>query len=133
MPRKLLKCIFFFVDLTYAHIVAMSPFENTLAAFNLPGHKLLDALEYSVSPIDLKNGITSSYIFLQVAGLKITYNFANTVGERVVDIKVRCAECDIPAYEDFDPTKIYRIVAPDFLAEGGDGFTMLRDHGSDWQ
>ncbi|XP_036319648.1 apyrase [Rhagoletis pomonella] len=120
-------------NLTYAHIVTMSPFENKLAAFNLPGHKLLEALEYSVSPIDLENGVTSSYIFVQVAGLKITYNFANTAGERVVDIKVRCAECEIPVYEDFDPTKIYRIVAPDFLAEGGDGFTMLRDHGSDWQ
>lgn len=111
----------------------MSPFENKLTAFNIPGHKLLEALEYSVSPINLENGITSSYRFVQVSGLKITYNFANAVGERVVDIEVRCAECDAPFYEDFDSTKIYRVVAPDFLAEGGDGFSMLRDHGYDWQ
>uniref|UniRef100_A0A0A1WD31 apyrase n=1 Tax=Zeugodacus cucurbitae TaxID=28588 RepID=A0A0A1WD31_ZEUCU len=120
-------------NITYAHIVTMSPFENQLTAFNLPGHKLLEALEYSVSPIDFENGVTSSYRFLQVAGLRITYNYTNKVGERVVDIKVRCVECDIPIYEDFDSKKIYRIVAPVFLAEGGDGFTMLRDHGSDWQ
>lgn len=111
----------------------MSPFENKLTAFNIPGHKLLEALEYSVSPIDLDNGVSSSYRFIQVSGLKITYNYSNPVGERVVDIKVRCSECDIPVYEDFDSTKIYRVVAPDFLAEGGDGFAMLRDYGYDFQ
>ncbi|XP_018800273.1 PREDICTED: apyrase isoform X1 [Bactrocera latifrons] len=120
-------------NITYSHIVTMSPFENKLTAFNIPGHKLLEALEYSVSPIDLDGGVTSSYRFIQVSGLKITYNYANPNGERVVDIKVRCSECDIPVYEDFDSTKIYRVVAPDFLAEGGDGFAMLRDYGYDFQ
>lgn len=111
----------------------MSPFENMLTAFNLPGHKLLEALEFSVEPIDVESGVQTSSRFIQVAGLKVTYNFTNPVGERVVDIKVRCVECDIPVYEDFDSTKIYRIVAPDFLAEGGDGFSMLKEHGYDWQ
>ncbi|XP_011201519.2 apyrase isoform X4 [Bactrocera dorsalis] len=120
-------------NITYSHIVTMSPFENKLTAFNIPGHKLIEALEYSVSPIDLDSGVTSSYRFIQVSGLKITYNYANPTGERVVDIKVRCSECDIPVYEDFDSTKIYRVVAPDFLAEGGDGFAMLRDYGYDFQ
>ncbi|XP_039958539.1 apyrase [Bactrocera tryoni] len=120
-------------NITYSHIVTMSPFENKLTAFNIPGHKLLEALEYSVSPIDLDSGVTSSYRFIQVSGLKITYNYANPTGERVVDIKVRCSECDIPVYEDFDSTKIYRVVAPDFLAEGGDGFAMFRDYGYDFQ
>ncbi|XP_053949930.1 apyrase isoform X2 [Anastrepha ludens] len=120
-------------NISYAHLVTMSPFENRLAAFNLPGHKLLEALEFSVNPINLEGGVTSSSIFIQVAGLKITYNFTNPVGQRVVDVKVRCADCEIPVYDDLDSTKIYRIVAPDFLAEGGDGFTMLRDYGSDWQ
>ncbi|XP_004535080.1 apyrase isoform X5 [Ceratitis capitata] len=120
-------------NITYAHIVTMSPFENMLTAFNLPGHKLLEALEFSVEPIDVESGVQTSSRFIQVAGLKVTYNFTNPVGERVVDIKVRCVECDIPVYEDFDSTKIYRIVAPDFLAEGGDGFSMLKEHGYDWQ
>ncbi|XP_014096986.3 apyrase isoform X3 [Bactrocera oleae] len=119
--------------LTYAHLVTMSPFENVLTAFNLPGHKLLEALEFSVQPIDIKSNTTNSPIYMQVAGLKITYNYNNPVGERVVDLKVRCANCAIPLYEDFDSRKIYRIVAPDFLAEGGGGFTMFRDYGSDWQ
>lgn len=111
----------------------MSPFENVLTAFNLPGHKLLEALEFSVQPIDIKSNTTNSPIYMQVAGLKITYNYNNPVGERVVELKVRCANCAIPLYEDFDSRKIYRIVAPDFLAEGGGGFTMFRDYGSDWQ
>lgn len=111
----------------------MSPFENVLTAFNLPGHKLLEALEYSVKSIDIKSNSTSSAVYMQVSGLKITYNYNNPVGERVVDVKVRCANCAIPLYEDFDSKKMYRIVAPDFLAEGGDGYTMFRDSGSNWQ
>ncbi|XP_036319651.1 apyrase-like isoform X2 [Rhagoletis pomonella] len=119
--------------LTYAHLIAMSPFENVLTAFNLPGHKLLEALEYSVQAIDIKNNYTSSDVFLQVSGLKITYDYSKSPGERIIDVKVRCANCDIPAYEDFDSRKTYRIVAPDFLVEGGGGYTMFTEYGSDWQ
>ncbi|XP_054729554.1 apyrase isoform X1 [Anastrepha obliqua] len=119
--------------LTYAHLISVSPFENVLTAFNLPGHKLLEALELSVKPIDFKNNSTTSAVYLQVSGLKITYDYNRPPGQRVVDVKVRCANCEIPLYEDFDSRKIYRIVAPSFLAEGGDGYKMFKDYGSDWQ
>ncbi|KAL7743238.1 hypothetical protein ACLKA6_016182 [Drosophila palustris] len=112
-------------NITYAHMVSMSPFSNTLMAFNLPGSKIIEALEYSVSKVDLENGVTSSYIMLQVSGLKVTYDFTKPVNSRVVSVHVRCADCPVPVYEPFEPTKSYRIVASDFLVGGGDGYTML--------
>lgn len=110
----------------------MSPFENKLIAYNLPGRKLIEALEYGVSKIDLENGVTSSYIMLQVAGLKVTYDYTKPVNSRVVSVLARCADCDVPIYEPLEPAKIYRIASPDFLQGGGDGFTMLAE-GTDLQ
>lgn len=113
-------------------MVSMSPFDNILIAYNLPGSKIVEALEYSVSIIDLEGGQTSSYIMLQVSGLKVTYDFTKPVNSRVISVLVRCAECEVPLYEPLEPTKIYRLVSPDFLQNGGDGFSMLAE-GTDRQ
>uniref|UniRef100_A0A1I8PB47 apyrase n=1 Tax=Stomoxys calcitrans TaxID=35570 RepID=A0A1I8PB47_STOCA len=115
-------------NLTYSHMVTMSPFEGTLSAFDLPGEQLLEALEFAVSKIDLDNGITTSVPFLQVAGLKITYDYKRPVNERVVGLKVRCGACRLPSYEPLNKTSLYRIVASNFLLNGGDGFHMLEKH-----
>lgn len=111
----------------------MSPFENILTAFDLPGDKLLEALELGASIIDYENGVTSSYIFLQVSGLKVTYDFKKPAYQRVIDVKVRCAKCDVPRFEAFNPASTYRIVAPNFLQDGGDGYHMFRDYGTNVQ
>ncbi|EDV95400.1 apyrase isoform X2 [Drosophila grimshawi] len=112
-------------NLTYAHLVTMSPFENKLVAYNLPGSNVIAALEYAVSKIDLANGVYSSMYYMQVSGLKVTYDYTKPVNSRVVDVKARCADCNVPIYEPLEPTKVYRIVTPDFLQGGGDGFSML--------
>ncbi|XP_055853698.1 apyrase-like [Episyrphus balteatus] len=118
-------------NLTYAHVVTMSPFENALIAFNLKGQHLIDTLEYSVNLVEAENGIYSSRNMLQVSGLRITYNYKNTPGKRVQDVQVKCADCDIPRYLPLDKNKEYRIVTADFLANGGDGFTMLASNAKD--
>ncbi|XP_068155450.1 apyrase isoform X3 [Drosophila tropicalis] len=114
-------------ELTYAHMISMSPFENTLVAYNLPGSKIVEALEYGVSKVDLENGVTSSYYNLQVAGIRVNYDFTKPVNSRVVSIRVRCADCEVPIYEALENDKLYRIASPNFLQQGGDGFTMLAE------
>lgn len=110
----------------------MSPFDNILIAYNLPGAKIVEALEYSVSIIDLENDEPSSYIMLQVSGLKVTFDYTKPAYSRVISVLVRCADCEVPLYEPLEPTKIYRLVSPDFLQNGGDGFYMLAE-GTDRQ
>ncbi|XP_034663764.1 apyrase isoform X2 [Drosophila subobscura] len=119
-------------NLTYAHMVSMSPFENTLVAYNLPGSRLVAALEHAVSKIDLENGVASSYINLQFSGIKVKYDYTKPVYSRVVSVYVRCADCETPVYEPLDPYRLYRLTSPDFLQQGGDGYIMLAE-GTDIQ
>lgn len=106
----------------------MSPFENIILTYDIPGKKLKEALELSVASIDPENHINSSRIFLQVAGLKVRYNFRKPPYHRVVDLQVRCRVCKVPKYEPFDPEATYRIATPRFLKNGGDGYKMLQEH-----
>ncbi|XP_017045841.1 apyrase isoform X1 [Drosophila ficusphila] len=114
-------------NLTYAHMVSMSPFENTLVAYNLPGSKLVEALEWAVSKVDLENGVTGSYINLQVSGIRVKYDYTKPIGSRVISVSVRCADCEVPKYEPLVSEKLYRLTSPNFLQEGNDGFSMLAD------
>lgn len=111
-------------------MVTMSPFENVLNTIDIKGKYIKEALEFGVQYVDLYNSVTSSYIFLQVSGLKIVYDFYKPVGQRVVGLKVRCIQCDYPVYEEFDEEKVYRIAGPSFLIDGGDGFSMFPQYGT---
>ena len=57
------------------------------------------------------------------------YNLWNPAGERVVRVQVRCAKCRIPRYEELDMDEMYGILTSTFMLSGGDGYTMLSDHG----
>ncbi|EDV46098.2 uncharacterized protein Dere_GG18390 [Drosophila erecta] len=119
-------------DLTYAHIVSMSPFENTLVSYNLPGNKIVEAMEWAVSKVDLENGVTGSHINLQLSGIRVKYDYTKPVGSRVISASIRCADCQVPKYEPLVSNKLYRLTSPNFLQAGGDGYTMLAE-GTDLQ
>lgn len=114
--------------LTYSHLVTMSPFENTLTAFSLKGKYLKEALEHGLQYFNIPAGETSSYIMSQVSGLRMTVKVTNPVGSRVTELKAKCHQCSIPIYEDVKDETVYRIVAPNFLANGGDGYEALEKH-----
>lgn len=61
-------------------------------------------------------------------GLKVVYNVTNPVGYRVESLDVLCNECLNPEYFPLDESKMYRIIAMSYLANGGDGFNMVRDN-----
>lgn len=46
----------------------------------------------------------------------------------MTSLQVRCRHCTIPIYEDLDEERIYRIVVPSFLAEGGFGFNLIQKY-----
>jgi len=97
-------------DVTLKHIYQAFPFRNMLVVGDLSGAQLLAALGRSASldPNDNPGG------FLQVSGLRYTI-----ADGRLADASLR----DRP----LDPQRIYRVVMPDFLAEGGDGYAMLKE------
>lgn len=105
--------------LTFAELVATLPFENTLDVFELRGQHLWDTLEFSMS---------DSYYMLQSAGLRAEFDMSQPVGRRTQRIEVLCHECLVPKYEPIDLAKWYRVIAPSFLANGGDGFDTINDN-----
>lgn len=88
------------------------PFENRLVGIELSGSALLDALEHGVQGYPQPWGG-----FPQVAGISFEFDPERPAGERVLDVRVNGEPLD------FDRT--YTVATSDFLAAGGDGYTVF--------
>lgn len=101
--------------ITFEEAIAVQPFGNTLAYLELRGEELLRAFEYGAAGIEEGKGS-----FLHVSrGVKLVLDLRKGPGGRVVS-------CELNG-ERLDPKRTYRIVTNTFTADGGDGFTVLRD------
>lgn len=90
-------------------IVQAFPFRNELVVGRLSGAALQAVLDRSAAldPLDNPGG------FLQVSGLRMTLRDGKAQQVTVGDAPL-------------DPAAEYRVVAPDFLAAGGDGYEELK-------
>lgn len=100
------------------------PFESKVVVIEVSGKNLLLALEHSVHRYTESEERGE---FLQFSGLHVEYDMNLESGKRVVNAKVICAYCEIPKLEYIDMNGKYRIILQDFLANGGDGYTMFKD------
>ncbi|WP_240035166.1 5'-nucleotidase C-terminal domain-containing protein [Neobacillus notoginsengisoli] len=105
-------------NITLADVFKVLPFGNTLGIMNLKGSELREALEYSV-----KDAPTTAFGgFLQVSGLKVTYDSSKPAGQKIQSIEVKGKD---GKYTAFDNAKNYYVATNVFTAKGGDGFTMF--------
>jgi 2',3'-cyclic-nucleotide 2'-phosphodiesterase (5'-nucleotidase family) len=104
-------------DITIGEILTTLPFGNTLATMNLKGSEIKAALEHSVRVAPTLNGG-----FLQVSGLKFTYDSSKAALSRVVSVEVQGVNGTWTALND---TTDYVVATNAFTAKGGDGFTMF--------
>ena len=88
------------------------PFGNTIMKIEVKGADLLAALEYGVADAPAPQGK-----FPQVSGIRFKYDPKQEAGKRVYDVKV--------ADKALDPEKTYTLATNDFMAGGGDGYTMF--------
>ncbi len=133
-------------DITYADLIAVHPFGNTLCKVTATGQEILDALEMASQlteseRTDGKNAIGEDGSFLHVSGMKYTIdtsiepsaeldengNFVTVTGERrVKDVFVENSE---GIYEPLDPTKEYTFASHNYLIkDGGGGSNMFKDN-----
>ncbi len=101
---------------TMGQILAVLPFQNTLATFQLSGAGIRAALENGVS--DVEGGAGR---FPQVAGLRFAFDPAAPKGARVGEVTVQEGDAFVP----LDPEKIYGVVSNNFLRAGGDGYRIF--------
>lgn len=127
-------------NITFTDLMLSQPFSNTVDIIELQGKHLLEVLKFSVSRSyahyrgngrhkrDLEAREFNGQAFLQMSGIKVTFDLNKPVMERVSNVAVRCAECDVPQYELLDQEKWYRVALCSFLVTGGDGYTVIADN-----
>jgi len=99
------------------HVIGTLPFQNTPLRAQVPGAVLLRALEHGIAKYGEGEGS-----FLQVSGLRYAFNPSRPAGQRITRAEVRGAAGN---WQPLDENTAYQVVTLDFIARGGDGFSML--------
>lgn len=100
-------------DIKINDIITSFPFTNTLAVIEVTGAELMAALEHGVDKYPEEAGH-----FPHVSGMTYSFDPAKPVGERIEKVTVKG--------KDLDLAKTYKLVTNDFMAAGGDGYTMFK-------
>jgi 2',3'-cyclic-nucleotide 2'-phosphodiesterase (5'-nucleotidase family) len=100
--------------ITRRDVLAELPFNNRVVTMELPGRELRRALENGLSALPEARGR-----FPQVSGLSVVADMSRPAGSRIVSVRVGEAT--------LDDSRIYKVATNDFLARGGDGYTMFQD------
>ena len=108
--------------ITEARVSDLLPFGNRVVSMMVAGAELRAILENGVSKLPADDGR-----FPQLSRASFTFDAARRVGRRVTDILV--------GEKPVDPKQTYRLPTVDYVANGGDGYSMLAgkpatDHGS---
>lgn len=104
-------------EVTMGEALAVLPFQNTLATFDLQGKFIKDALENGLSKIEEGAGR-----FPQVAGLKFTFDASKPAGERIVEVTLEDGSA-------IDAEKVYKIATNNYVRNGGDGYKIFSAEG----
>ncbi|TJX68363.1 LysM peptidoglycan-binding domain-containing protein [Soehngenia saccharolytica] len=99
-------------EITLGEILTAFPFTNTLAVIKVTGEEVLKALEHGVDAYPEPAGH-----FPHVSGLNYTFDPSKPVGQRIVSVTING--------KPIEKTKTYTMVTNDFVAAGGDGYTMF--------
>lgn len=103
-------------------LTTVLPFGNAMVVTEINGTQLRQMLEHSVYRYD---GVSGYGEFLQMAGVHVVYDLSRPPLQRVIDVEVRCARCDVPTFGPLQDGMQYRIIMSQFIYEGGDGYTMI--------
>jgi len=93
-------------------LLEIHPFGNIVCKLSVPGRVVLAALNNGVAKLPAAAGQCP-----QVSGMSFRIDLAAPAGDRVRDVRVQ----GVPLVDD----KIYTLALPDYLLQGGDGYTMF--------
>ncbi|WP_227010557.1 bifunctional metallophosphatase/5'-nucleotidase [Pelagibius marinus] len=100
------------VTLTRRDIQTELPFGNRTVKLQLTGAQVMEALEHGVSKVEEGAGR-----FPSTSGITMTWSRNAAPGERVKSVSVNG--------KPLDPAATYTVATNDFLAKGGDGYTVF--------
>jgi 5'-nucleotidase / UDP-sugar diphosphatase len=94
-------------------VLDVLPFNNFPVVLRLSGQEIREVLEQGVSDLGGHGGR-----FLQVSGLRLIYRPSATPGGRIQEVWI--------GNRPLDPEGFYTLATNDFLAAGGDGFSVFK-------
>jgi 2',3'-cyclic-nucleotide 2'-phosphodiesterase (5'-nucleotidase family) len=95
-------------------VLTILPFANKIVKVDVTGDTLRSALENGLSQVERTAGR-----FPQVSGLRYTFDPQRPAGSRLVSVSV--------GNRPLDPQARYTLATFEFVLEGGDGYSMLKD------
>lgn len=101
---------------TLEDILDIHPLENLIVTQELTGEQIWEALENGVSQYPAHDER-----FMQVSGIRFGFDPAESAGERVEWVHYQSEDLDLEA--------TYIVATNDFMASGGDEYTMLEEAG----
>lgn len=109
--------------LTFGNCMQVLPFGNYLVVLELTGEQIWQALENGVSQVEKTAGR-----FPHVAGLRFVWDPGKAPGSRVEKVEVFLEG----AWQPIDLGATYRLATSNFLAAGGDGYTVFLEAKNSW-
>jgi 5'-nucleotidase len=100
---------------TYGQIFALQPFGNSLVVLEMTGADLKRLLEQQFG--DASPATIRQSLLIPSAGFTFAYDRSRPAGERIVAMALDG--------QPVDPAAAYRVTVNNFLASGGDGFSVL--------
>ncbi|UBV41794.1 bifunctional metallophosphatase/5'-nucleotidase [Deinococcus taeanensis] len=98
---------------TYGDVFTVQPFGNVMMVITLTGAQIKAALEQQFD----NPGAGQNRILQVSRGFTYTWDNSKPKGEKVSDVKLNG--------QPLDPSASYRVTMNNFLADGGDGFTVF--------
>lgn len=96
--------------ITMGNLYEVMPFDNTLVTMDLTGEQVLQVLNHGI------NGKAGT---VQFSGLSLVIDSSRPYGSQLVEVRLSDGRL-------LDEAATYRIVTNDFMAAGGDEFSMLK-------
>jgi 5'-nucleotidase len=106
-------------SITYGQIFALEPFGNTLVVKTFTGEQLRELLEQQFSEGADGRAILRDSILIPSANFRYSYDLSTPEGQRIVRMSL-----DGKAV---DPAAKYRVTVNNFLASGGDSYSVLTE------
>jgi 5'-nucleotidase len=100
--------------ITQRLLLEMHPFGNVICKIAVTGRVLLQALENGVTQLP---DYANAGKFPQISGFTMRVDLSRPPGSRVRDVRIGNAP--------LDPNRTYTLALPNFVLEGGDGYTMF--------
>jgi 5'-nucleotidase len=105
-------------ELTYGEVFAVQPFSNIVVTISLTGAQILAALEQQWVAVP---GAAEKANVLQISeGFTYTWDAARPIGSRILADSVKLNGVAL------DPNATYRVAMNNFIADGGDGFSVFK-------